>query len=65
MAKYRVLKEAIAPYDGAKARQHFYPGSPDGDVVDLDENDPRVTIWLDLGIIEKVGGRPKAKEEGE
>lgn len=65
MPKYKVIKEAVAPFDDGEDRgKHYYPGSPHGDTVDLDDNDPRVENWLAVGIIEKTGGRPKKEKEG-
>lgn len=72
MAKFKVLKEAIAPYPPGNDNwgKHYFPG----DVVELDEGDSRVADWLETGVIEAVkkkseeperkkpGPKPKAKE---
>lgn len=72
MAKFKVKKEAIAPYPlgDENSGKHYFPG----DIVELDESDPRVADWLESGIIEagkkkeepkKPGPKPKKKEAGE
>jgi len=66
MKKYRVMDQAIAPFeDGENKGKHYYPGSPHGDVVELNDGDPRVAIWLEDGVItpEHSHKEPKLKED--
>jgi len=57
--RYRLIGDAgIMP-----ETKVFGPGS----IVDLDDTDPRVAIWLEDNVIAEVkpGPKAKAKEEGE